>query len=87
MGITICKTETLGKYNIMIDSIQIGIIELSPEKMEISRLNIFESYQNKGYEIKILQDLIKQGYKFLCVRTADTKAIWVDIIVDNEQKS
>ena len=88
--ISLSRTESddnLEKYNIMINSIQIGIVELCPEKMEISRLNIFEPYQNKGYGTKVVQDLIKQGYKTLCVSTADAKAILVDIIVDNEQKS
>lgn len=69
---TINKTETFIEHDIMIDSVKVGTVELCPERMEISRLNIFEPYQNKGYGTEVVKSLVKQGYKSLWVR-ADNK--------------
>ena len=48
-----------------------------PERMEISRLNIYESYQNKGYGTEVVKNLVKQGYKSLWVRADNARALHV----------
>ena len=77
MGMTIKKTETFIEHIIMVDSIQVRTVELCPERMEISRLNIFEPYQNKGYGTEVVKNFVKQGYKSLWVRADNIKALHV----------
>lgn len=77
MEMTIDKTETFIEHTIMIDSIQVGTVELCPERMEISRLNIFEPYQNKGYGTEVVKNLVAQGYKSLWVRADNARALHV----------
>ena len=48
MGLVVEKTETFIEHDIIVDGIKVGVVELCPEKNEISRLTIFEPYQNKG---------------------------------------
>jgi len=74
---TINKTETFVEHEIMVDSIQVGTVELCPERMEISNLKIFEPYQNKGYGTEVVKSLVKQGYKSLWVRADNARALHV----------
>lgn len=71
------KTETFIEHDIIVDDTKIGNVELCPERMEISRLVIFEPYQNKGYGTKVVKDLVKQGYKSLWVRSDNKHALYV----------
>ena len=71
------KTETFIEHNIIIDAVKVGTVELCPERMEISRLIIFEPYQNKGYGTQIVKELMAQGYKSLWVRSDNPRAIHV----------
>ena len=57
------KTETFIEHDIIVDDVKVGIVELCPERNEISRLIIFEPYQNKGYGTQVVQKLIQNGYK------------------------
>ncbi len=59
------KTETFVEHNIIVDGIKVGTVELCPERHEISRLIIFEPYQNKGYGTEVVKKLVAQGYKSL----------------------
>lgn len=69
--------ETFIEHDIIVDDVIIGHVELNPERHEISRLNIWEPYQNKGYGTQVVQDLIKQGYTSLWVRSDNPRAIHV----------
>ena len=71
------KTETFIEHNIIIDAVKVGTVELCPERMEISRLIIFEPYQNKGYGTQIVKELMAQGYNSLWVRSDNPRAIHV----------
>lgn len=71
------KTETFIENDIIIDSVKVGTVELCPERMEISRLIIFEPYQNKGYGTQIVKELMAQGYNSLWVRSDNLRAIHV----------
>ena len=71
------KTETFIECDIIIDDIKVGTVELCPERKEISRLNIFEPYQNKGYGTQVVQELMQRGYKSLWVRSDNERAIHV----------
>lgn len=71
------KTETFIEHDIIVDGVKIGTVELCPERHEISRLIIFEPYQNKGYGTQIVQKLIQMGYKSLWVRSDNLRAIHV----------
>ena len=77
MGMMIEKTETFIENVITVDNIQIGTVELCPERMEIARLNIFEPYQDKGYGTEVVKSLVEQGYKSLWVRADNARAIHV----------
>lgn len=59
------KTETFVEHNIIVDGTKVGTVELCPERHEISRLIIFEPYQNKGYGTEVVKELVAQGYKSL----------------------
>jgi RimJ/RimL family protein N-acetyltransferase len=71
------KTETFIEHDIILEGTKIGTVELCPEHMEISRLVIFEPYQNKGYGTEVVQSLVTQGYKSLWVRSDNPRAIHV----------
>ena len=63
----ISKTETFIEHDITVDGTKVGIVELCPERREISRLEIFEPYRNKGYGTEAVKALIKNGYTSLWV--------------------
>ena len=71
------KTDTFIEHDIIVDSTKIGTVELCPERHEISRLIIFEPYQNKGYGTQVVQKLVQIGYKSLWVRSDNPRAIHV----------
>ena len=71
------KTETFVEHNIIVDGVKVGTVELCPERHEISRLIIFEPYQNQGYGTQVVQELIQRGYKSLWVRSDNPRAIHV----------
>lgn len=71
------KTETFIEHDIIVDGVNIGTVELCPERKEISRLVIFEPYQNEGFGTEAVKMLIKQGYTHLWVRSDNAKAIHV----------
>lgn len=71
------KTETFVENDIWVNGTKIGTVELCPERKEISRLIIFEPYQDKGYGTQVVQELVSQGYKSLWVRSDNARAIHV----------
>lgn len=71
------KTETFIEHDISVNGTKIGTVELCPEHYEITRLIIFEPYQNKGYGTQVVQELIQSGYKSLWVRSDNPRAIHV----------
>ena len=71
------KTETFIEHDITVDGRKVGTVELCPERNEISRLVIFEPYQNKGYGTQVVQELVRMGYKSLWVRSDNPRAIHV----------
>ena len=71
------KTETFIEHYIIVNGTKVGTVELCPEKHEISRLVIFEPYQNKGYGTEVVEELMKSGYRSLCVRSDNPRAIHV----------
>ena len=71
------KTETFIEHDIIVDGTKIGTVELCPERLEISRLIIFEPYQNKGYGTQVVQELVQIGYRSLWVRSDNPRAIHV----------
>ena len=71
------KTETFVEHNIIVGGTKVGTVELCPERHEISRLIIFEPYQNKGYGTEVVKELVEQGYKSLWVRSDNPRAIHV----------
>lgn len=75
--LTIEKTETFIEHDITVDGTKVGTVELCPERKEISRLIIFEPYQNKGFGTHTVRELIKQGYNSLWVRSDNPRAIHV----------
>lgn len=74
---TIEKTETYIEHDITVDGTKVGTVELCPERQEISRLVIFEPYQNKGYGTQVVKELVQNGYKSLWVRSDNPRAIHV----------
>ena len=75
--INIEETEHFIEHDIKIADTIVGNVELCPERHEISRLVIFEPYQNKGYGTGVVKELIKQGYNTLWVRSDNPRAIHV----------
>lgn len=71
------KTETFIEHDIFVDDIKVGTVELCPERHEISRLEIFEPYQNKGYGTQVVTQLVEQGYTSLFVRSDNEKALHI----------
>lgn len=69
------KTETFVKNDIWMDGTKIETVELCPERSKISRLIIFEPYQNKGYGTEVVKELKKQGYKTLWVRSDNLRVL------------
>ena len=59
--VDIKKTESFIEHDLIVDGVNIGTVELCPERKEISRLIIFEPYQNKGYGTEIVKNLVKMG--------------------------
>lgn len=74
---TIEKTETFIEHDIIVNGTKVGTVELCPEKHEISRLVIFEPYQNKGYGTEVVEELMQSGYRSLWVRSDNPRAIHV----------
>lgn len=77
MRIDINKREILIEDDIIVDGTKVGELELCPERNEISRLVIFEPYQNKGYGTEVLKELINKGYTSLWVSSDNPRAIHV----------
>lgn len=77
MQMKIEKTETYIENDIIADGMKVGTVELCEERSEISRLEIFEPYQNKGYGTAVVMELVKKGYKSLWVRSDNPRAIHV----------
>lgn len=75
--LNITPTDVFIENDIWFDGVKIGEVELCPGKQEISRLAIFEPYQNKGYGSAVVEKLVKEGYKSLWVRSDNKKAIRV----------
>lgn len=71
------QTETFVEHNIVVDGVEVGNVELCPERNEIARLVIYEPYQNKGYGTEAVRLLVEQGYKSLWVRSDNPRAIHV----------
>lgn len=71
------QTETFIENDIVVDGTIVGTVEICPERREISRLVIFEPYQNKGYGTGVVKSLIESGYKRLWVRSDNARAIHV----------
>lgn len=71
------KTETFIEHDVIVGGTKVGTVELCPERMEISRLVIFEPYQNKGYGTEVVKTLVSHGYKSLWVRSDNPRAIHV----------
>ena len=71
------KKETFIEHDIIIDGTKVGEVELCPENHEISRLVIFEPYQNKGYGTRVVKQLATDGYTSLWVRSDNSRAIHV----------
>ena len=71
------KAETYIENDIIADGMKVGTVELCEERSEISRLVIFEPYQNKGYGTEVVRELVKQGYRSLWVRSDNQRAIHV----------
>ena len=71
------KTDTFIEHDIIINDTKVGNVELCPERSEISRLVIYEPYQNKGYGTEVVKELKKQGYNSLWVRSDNPRAIHV----------
>lgn len=75
--IEIKETETFIENDIVADGVIVGNVELCPERKEISRLVIFEPYQNRGYGTKVVETLSSRGYNSLWVRSDNPRAIHV----------
>ena len=71
------KTDTFIENDIFIDKIKVGEVELCPEKKEISRITIYEPYQNRGYGSEVVNYLVGQGYTRLWVRTDNEHAMHI----------
>ena len=71
------KTETFIEHDIIFGGAKVGNVELCPERKEITRLVIFEPYQDRGYGTEVIKELVKEGYNYLWVRADNEKAIHV----------
>jgi len=76
--IDIKENELYQELSIFVDGIKIGEAEVDINGKMISRLSIYEPYQNKGYGTKIVQMLTdKYGCECLWVNADNCKAIHV----------
>lgn len=75
--VDLAHTETFMEYDITYEGKKVGTVELCPERHEISRLVIFEPYQNNGYGTKTVRQLVERGYTSLWVRSDNPRAIHV----------
>ncbi len=72
------KTNTYIEHDILVDGHVIGTAEIEPNEKELSRLVIFEPYQNHGYGTQVVRDLIDTyGITTLWVRSDNERAIHV----------
>lgn len=70
--------EIYQEITLMMDGEKIGEAEVELNNKELSRLAIFEPYQNKGYGTKVVNELTKKyNLKRLWVRSDNEKAIHV----------
>ena len=77
MNVEIRRTDQFVENDICVGSEKIGIVELSPQTKEITRLYIYEPYQNKGYGTAVVKQLVEKGYRKLWVRSDNLRAIHV----------
>lgn len=76
--IKIKKTSTYIEHEIIVDGVVIGSAEIEPNEKELSRLVIFEPYQNRGYGTQAVKELISTyGVRTLWVRSDNERAIHV----------
>lgn len=76
--IDIKENELYQELSIFVDGIKIGEAEVDINGKMISRLSIYEPYQNKGYGTKVVQMLTdKYGCECLWVNADNYKAIHV----------
>lgn len=71
------QTESFVEHEIYVGDTKIGEVELCPERHEISRLVIYEPFQNKGYGTTAVKGLVRRGYNNLWVRSDNPRAIHV----------
>ena len=71
------RTDTFIENDITVNGVTVGIVELNPDKQEISRLIIYEPYQNKGYGTEVIKELIDKGYTSLWVKSDNERAIHI----------
>ena len=77
MEIEFIKTDAFIENDMLLGDTKIGTVELNPDTKEISRFEIFEPYQNKGYGTKVIKKLIELGYNNLLVNVDNEQAIHV----------
>ena len=76
--VQIKKTNTYIEHEIVVDGKVIGTAEIEPNEKELSRLTIFEPYQNHGYGTRVIKSLIaRYGIQTLWVRSDNERAIHV----------
>ena len=75
--VELSQKETFIEFELKVNDIKIGYVELNPDKHEITRLEIYEPYQNKGYGTEVIGELIGRGYDNLCVASDNSRAIHV----------
>ena len=78
MSITFKENELYRELEIFDSDVKIGEAEVDIRRKMISRLNICEPYQNKGYGTRVVQMLIeKYGCNCLWVNADNDRAIHV----------
>lgn len=77
MNIHVKETDKFVENDIYVGKEKIGIVELDPKAKEITRLCIYEPYQDKGYGTAVVKKLVKKGYRKLWVRSDNPRAIHV----------
>ena len=75
--VAIKTTETFIENDIIVDGVKVGYVELCKERDEITRLEIFDPYRNKGYGTKVINCMVNHGYNKLWVRSDNEHAIHV----------
>ena len=72
------ENELYQEIELLVDGIKIGEAEINIKGNELSRLAIFEPYQDKGYGKQIVKMLMeKYGVSNLWVRSDNARAIHV----------